>query len=741
MSYENIINNIKDISKHCDYGNYSALLEPNKGICFGLAHLWGQAYLLNDLDTFNRRLDLLSREYSDRGLSEEIMQAQRKMKTDGYSSLNDHEQDLLEIRAFLDTLILYHAPQNSSLSDVLKYQSHEASRYVAPQMTDGIVPVDENGLSKPLTTIYQNALYGNQKELATHLNKLLLEMSKVGEASFMILNVGTHTISIIPDGKKHFMLHDINWKTGERFVGRETNSNLSAVLLARFAAVDKIDKTKKSIFGDKSYMGVECSIYTRPELKDHPRVQAMSERVQDYFNEYYSKQIVKNYAANYSYLYHVITNGHIDILDDLIAKGKIVDINQKGPNGESLLSLAIEKDHWEIVQLLLRQPEIDPVDMDKNGLTALHRAYKANSIHSFKVLSQDPRVDVNYVHPQSGYTLLHFMAEKGKSEFVDGLLERGDVDVDLYSSSGGNALYIACIHKKYDVIDSLARHGIYELKSSGYGFITETLLHRAIREGDQRLMDIALEYATPEILNLQNDKGVTALEVACSKQNIEAVKALLAKGVDPNVKSRYGCPLACALRNNNDEILNLLIDYPQTDLNMSFGFANETLLHRAISEGKQELVNKVLVENASRVNFAQEKCFGMTLLGVAAEVDNLEIMDRLFELGVEINHRSEVVAGVTSLMHACIAKQDEAIIWLLDHGAITSYKTTDKEPKTALDFYREAGGDNPEILERLAVKLESANVSVVSSEPDALVFSASLNYTASNQKNTKQAAS
>ncbi|QIV95749.1 hypothetical protein EDC55_12232 [Allofrancisella inopinata] len=58
--YDNLIENIKDISEHCGWGDYYTALGLPKGLCFGMAAMWGQAYLSDDVATFHKRLQLLT---------------------------------------------------------------------------------------------------------------------------------------------------------------------------------------------------------------------------------------------------------------------------------------------------------------------------------------------------------------------------------------------------------------------------------------------------------------------------------------------------------------------------------------------------------------------------------------------------------------------------------------------------------------------------------------------------------
>ena len=89
------------------------------------------------------------------------------------------------------------------------------------------------------------------------------------------------------------------------------------------------------------------------------------------------------------------------------------------------------------------------------------------------------------------------------------------------------------------------------------------------------------------------------LIVAARKSNVEAVKALLAKGADVNAKTEYGAtPLFFACDRGNLEVVKILID-AGADVNISDTFYKSTAVNWAVSKDHGAIV-KLLLEKGAR---------------------------------------------------------------------------------------------------------------------------------------------
>lgn len=133
------------------------------------------------------------------------------------------------------------------------------------------------------------------------------------------------------------------------------------------------------------------------------------------------------------------------------------------------------------------------------------------------------------------------------------------------------------VHHDVKSLERLVAHYEYgaslrELDSNG-----STLLHMAVKKGDNAMLRRLLEYQTVP-LNVQEASlvgGQTALHHACSSNNVVAVQLLLHAGASPNVKSQNAIgesPLMVCCKLGHVECGRLLLDYgAAVDLKDNFG--------------------------------------------------------------------------------------------------------------------------------------------------------------------------
>jgi outer membrane protein assembly factor BamB len=108
----------------------------------------------------------------------------------------------------------------------------------------------------------------------------------------------------------------------------------------------------------------------------------------------------------------------------------------------------------------------------------------------------------------------------------------------------------------------------------------------AARKGDVEAVKALLAKGTD--VNAKTEYGATALSFASDKGHVEVVKALLAAKADPNVKDTFykTTPIAWALAKGHAEIARLLVEAGAEDA--------DTALHFAVQKGNLELAKAVL---------------------------------------------------------------------------------------------------------------------------------------------------
>jgi ankyrin repeat protein len=161
------------------------------------------------------------------------------------------------------------------------------------------------------------------------------------------------------------------------------------------------------------------------------------------------------------------------------------------------------------------------------------------------------------------------------------------------------------------------------------GYIRGTDIHGAIREGDAARVEAMLA-RNPELLEIRKDYGYTPLHTATAEGNIEIVKLLIRKEVNPNLTDWY----------------------------------RNTALHLAAGRGHTEIVEILLVAQANRTAKNNQRD---TPLHLAADGGHLEVARMLIEAGADINAKD--YRNQTPLKRAADRGRKEVAELLKEHGA------------------------------------------------------------------------
>jgi ankyrin repeat protein len=163
-----------------------------------------------------------------------------------------------------------------------------------------------------------------------------------------------------------------------------------------------------------------------------------------------------------------------------------------------------------------------------------------------------------------GKTALHFAVEKGYKELAKNLLEKSPNLLYQQDLNGNTPLHLAIISRYFDLSmflsDKYQDTGKLAVKDT-YGY---TVLHLAAAEGAYKLA-LALLKRNPDIIDLQNIDGDTALHMAVLEDRLKLVELLLNNGADYNIKNYDGTTALdlakdpeLASQPNNREIITTL---------------------------------------------------------------------------------------------------------------------------------------------------------------------------------------
>jgi ankyrin repeat protein len=186
-------------------------------------------------------------------------------------------------------------------------------------------------------------------------------------------------------------------------------------------------------------------------------------------------------------------------------------------------------------------------------------------------------------------------------------------------------------------------------------------------------------------------RGFTPLMAASTKGNIGIVNDLLQyTGTDVNVQNGFGqTALMLATRYNHEKVVGTLIKaHARVDLRDRNG-------RTALMHIESEEVGKLLLTAGANVEDTNYK--GDTALIECSIKDNAEVLNLLISAGSEINHQNR--QGMTALMLSAMAGYTNNVIALLQAGA--SPEIRDERDRTALDYVETSDGLTDEQKEEM----------------------------------------
>ncbi|MGV3722210.1 MAG: ankyrin repeat domain-containing protein [Actinomycetota bacterium] len=186
--------------------------------------------------------------------------------------------------------------------------------------------------------------------------------------------------------------------------------------------------------------------------------------------------------------------------------------------------------------------------------------------------------------------------------------------------------------------------------------------------------------------NATNTIGMSALMIAANTGNLDVVQSLLEAGAQVNYNSPFGSPLLFAAYECKPQVVRLLL---ARGAEASAQRPDRiSVLMLAARAGNPEVLKLVLLK---KTDIAATDTHGSTALSYAARMGNTEAARLLLEAGAKVDAAD--VDGWTPLMHAAVNGHAMAAELLLQKGANPSAR--DKKGRTPL-LLAASFGDHPE---------------------------------------------
>jgi ankyrin repeat protein len=263
--------------------------------------------------------------------------------------------------------------------------------------------------------------------------------------------------------------------------------------------------------------------------------------------------------------------GYHDIVKLLIDHGADVNIQNLKADDYSALMYAVKHNKNEIATILIKSDICNVSQQSNVGETALMIAIFNRNIEIAQQLIQ-AGADLN-LQNKNGSTALNFAAANGLYDIVKLLLKK-DVALNTQHKSGLTPLMDAVCRGFHEIVILLLNRGA-DANTQNNENNDYTPLMYAISNNRNEIAAILIKSGKCAV-NRRDKNGKTALMMAASKGNIEATQELLKilkkDGGDLNLQDEKGyTALMYAILNNRKDIVELLIDngadLKQTDKN------------------------------------------------------------------------------------------------------------------------------------------------------------------------------
>ncbi|XP_048520177.1 uncharacterized protein LOC109544510 isoform X2 [Dendroctonus ponderosae] len=353
-------------------------------------------------------------------------------------------------------------------------------------------------------------------------------------------------------------------------------------------------------------------------------------------HEYVAEVLIAN-RANVNFvnmegapLHRAAAFGHVNVVSVLLRNGAKVD--NKDKKKRTALELAVARNHFEVVRLLMGHK---PVDMNSKG--------------------------------NDDFTLLHIASQEGNLEVASYLVDKG-CSIDARNNAGSKPIHIAAREGHEATVKYFLSKG---LSVNELGAANQTVIHYAAMTGQLNVVKFLIMQGAN--INAKDLNCCTPLHLAAENGYKDVIQVLLQNGAIYNAVTS-SCLRPLDIARNQDVIYLLgLIDqlFNSVKRNISLDVEthirsgavinsknanNLTPLHYATWKGYHDVV-KILLRNKANSNMVDEKNF--TSLHYAVKFSHLEIVKTLLSYGAIYNAVSasgktpsdlSVDADITSLL-------------------------------------------------------------------------------------------
>jgi ankyrin repeat protein len=352
--------------------------------------------------------------------------------------------------------------------------------------------------------------------------------------------------------------------------------------------------------------------------------------------------------------------GSEELIQSLV--GAAANVNCCDSEKHSPLHIAVSNGSIKQVKILLKNGA-DVHILDTKGRTPLHNVRTLDCAKLLVEYGADVKAVTN-----CGKTVIFTAADKqGEGECIRFLISQG-VDPLLRDESGKSAFDVA-IQRHYNSEECSFDDGGMEcvsvLLQHGAKFhaanINGECLHSAINRKRLGYALALLHHGVPvDVLSMRDKK--TALYLATQRNCIAAVKLLLERGADPNIKVYNKTALDIAIAKGYEDCARILI---QAGCRTSASIQNVLKMQSVSSTYIQLLIRlfpgDINVQNENGIALIHMLC---------CKLESVDCIETLLASGVDVNITDKV--GATCLHILALNSRAVSLIyarWMIDKGA------------------------------------------------------------------------
>lgn len=372
------------------------------------------------------------------------------------------------------------------------------------------------------------------------------------------------------------------------------------------------------------------------------------------------------------YLQWAAAAGNLELVNYLLAKGS--DVHYKDSHGDDVITYAASAGNKNLAVFdALIKAGANPKIKNEDGANLIMAAIANDSDLTVTNYFISKGISITE-KDKFGRTVADYSTKVGDLNILDQLIVKGvkPTDQALFFATQGSRTKENGIQIFQALIEK------YKLNPKALNPQGQTLLHALSRRGNLEIINYVITKGADA--KVVDKEGNTALMVAAGGKNKDLIQLLLSKSNNINAVNNLGeSALAKAVASGSSEIVALLLEKgAKADIKDKEGNNIASYWFNSFKPKDENFIQKQQLLANAKVDFKAPQHKGATLLHLAVDQNNLDLVKKAVELGIDINAQDE--DGNTALHKAALVAKDDAILkTLVAAGANKNLKTEFEE--------------------------------------------------------------